>query len=346
MESNKDTRSGVVDVMRVFLAIVVVGIHARIFNGGGGYPFCRLAVPLFFVMSSYFLFKKIFMGQRSANIIIKEFGRRNICLYYFYVLILLPYFLYVYRDKWFGCGMAGVFDLVKRVPLVGVQTYWFIVAGIFSVCIGYMILNWLGEKTLMFAAISTYLFSVVSSSHFYILETWKSLGNVYSCFDAVYERPEFTFLGAMIWVWLGYGIAKREDRQGNGMYNHSWRHWFLLLISLSVLCLEWWYVKRKAGVETCDLYLSLPCAVYFVFITILHLRVSIANPRKLRDFSVALYMCHAPVIAILVFTFKRFGLNGYGLHTFAVSILICFVLFTAIERLRKSGKWHLLNYTW
>ena len=54
-----DNRNSVFDVLRLLLAIVVVGIHARVFAVGLGYPLCRLAVPLFFILSAYFLYNKI-----------------------------------------------------------------------------------------------------------------------------------------------------------------------------------------------------------------------------------------------------------------------------------------------
>lgn len=55
MEKKNDSRY---DVLKLVLSLFVVAIHSDLFPPLL-YPWLRVAVPLFFMMSSYFLFDKL-----------------------------------------------------------------------------------------------------------------------------------------------------------------------------------------------------------------------------------------------------------------------------------------------
>ncbi len=64
--------NSVYDLLKIVLSIMIVLIHTKILPNIL-YPWLRIAVPLFFVMSSYFLFSKL-------NMLIKW-----IVIHFFYV---------------------------------------------------------------------------------------------------------------------------------------------------------------------------------------------------------------------------------------------------------------------
>lgn len=341
-----DNRNSVFDVLRLLLAIVVVGIHARVFAVGWGYPLCRLAVPLFFILSAYFLYNKIDCGLDGGVAAIRRFVKRNWMLYAFWVIVLLPYFLYVYKQRWFGRGWLGCYDSLKRIFVIGVQSYWFIIAGIVAMVISYVILKYLGEKTLWCISIMGYLAAVVSSSHCYLMDDIPVVRELYDYFVLVYERPEFTFIGALIWISTGMWFARWQEESSVISLSCVVLDILLCLFAIALLLAEASYVRRKTGMGTCDVYAALPFAVWSVFRIVSRLKINLQNLRICRDLSVALYMMHAPIIAVFVFAAKHCGLNAYGGITFCGTLLVCLMIFFIIRHLKDTMRWFWLKYTW
>lgn len=82
------------DLLKFIMSIMVVAIHTRLFEDVT-FPWLRIAVPVFFMISSYFFFAKIrnteTVAQKSALL---NFTKRNLQLYLFYFVLLLPITLY------------------------------------------------------------------------------------------------------------------------------------------------------------------------------------------------------------------------------------------------------------
>lgn len=94
MEQRKEIE--ILDVAKFVMAIMVVGIHTL--GKYGIYPLFRIAVPLFFMISSYLFFSD---PDKCGNVIcLKKFCLRNIKLYTFWFIALMPVFL----------PMGGVFN--------------------------------------------------------------------------------------------------------------------------------------------------------------------------------------------------------------------------------------------
>lgn len=94
MEQNTSARqNNLLDLVKYILSLLVFSIHVNPFGGEYGelrYPFARIAVPLFFIMSSYFLFGKLQRAENphQKNTILKKFIKRNLILYFTWFLLL------------------------------------------------------------------------------------------------------------------------------------------------------------------------------------------------------------------------------------------------------------------
>ena len=82
------------DIAKFILSVMVVAIHTS-FYPEYLYPWLRLAVPLFFVISGYLFFTK--SGGGKLNLY--KFVNRVIVLYIFWTIALLP-LIFLYR-KWY-----------------------------------------------------------------------------------------------------------------------------------------------------------------------------------------------------------------------------------------------------
>ena len=100
----------ILDVTKFVLAIMVVGIHTL--GKYGIYPLFRIAVPLFFMISSYLFFSN---PEKRGNIgFLKKFCIRNLKLYCFWFIVLMPVFLPL-GGYLTGNLLFNVFKLIIKV---------------------------------------------------------------------------------------------------------------------------------------------------------------------------------------------------------------------------------------
>lgn len=87
MEQRKEIE--ILDAAKFVMAVMVVGIHTL--GRYGIYPLFRIAVPLFFMISSYLFFSNT---EKRGNLrYLKNFCIRNLKLYIFWFVVLMPVFL-------------------------------------------------------------------------------------------------------------------------------------------------------------------------------------------------------------------------------------------------------------
>lgn len=87
------------DLLKFLMALMIVAVHARAFEEPHLYkimaPLMNVSVPLFFILSSFFLFRKILETDRVEYVI--RFLKRTSTLYGFWLIINIP--LYLYENK-------------------------------------------------------------------------------------------------------------------------------------------------------------------------------------------------------------------------------------------------------
>ena len=79
------------DLLKVLLALVVVWIHTGSSTLGG---FVGCAVPVFFVLSGFFLFGKVFAAPSNAYSIVAVWWEKTLRLYLVWTFIFLPFAIY------------------------------------------------------------------------------------------------------------------------------------------------------------------------------------------------------------------------------------------------------------
>ena len=90
----------VLDLTKFILSFFVLAIHAYIFPHIL-YPWLRIAVPMYFVMSSFFLFSKIrITGEESRKAIVRNYITRQMKFYLFWFIALLPITVWTCSKKY------------------------------------------------------------------------------------------------------------------------------------------------------------------------------------------------------------------------------------------------------
>lgn len=129
METTKAPYQGI-DLMKFLMAVVVVSIHTSLYKVIGSCygVFQNYAVPVFFVFSAYFFFRKIPTlppdGQWKA---LWKFEKRINTLYVFWILALMPFILYWWHHDYLEMPIAQTLLIFTRNYFFGSQfgASWF-----------------------------------------------------------------------------------------------------------------------------------------------------------------------------------------------------------------------------
>ena len=127
MEQRKEIE--ILDAAKFVMAVMVVGIHTL--GRYGIYPLFRIAVPLFFMISSY-LFSNT---EKRGNLrYLKNFCIRNLKLYIFWFVVLMPVFLPM-GGYLTGNLLFNVFKLIIKVFFGSTfAASWYISALVLGMC--------------------------------------------------------------------------------------------------------------------------------------------------------------------------------------------------------------------
>lgn len=149
------------------MSVMIIMIHV---GYSFQFPILRLAVPVFFVISSYLFFHKIKdLNKAERCSVYHKFVIRAIKLYAFWFVVLLPVTIVVRR--WYA---MDVLEFIKTFPLTLLfdstfQASWYIPAYIIGISIAY----YLGKHNvvLFIAGILLYIQCCFASNYNYVFDT-------------------------------------------------------------------------------------------------------------------------------------------------------------------------------
>lgn len=130
------------DIFKFLGAILIIAIHTQPFNNHKLVSFiintqlARLIVPLFFVFSSYYLFKKVHSTQTNKTYILKNYIYNLIKIYLMACILYLPITLFLNRDQ------LNIQLLLYKFFYNGFYYHlWFFLALIYSTILCYLLMN-------------------------------------------------------------------------------------------------------------------------------------------------------------------------------------------------------------
>lgn len=161
----------ILDITKFILSIFIVAIHTGLLPNIL-FPWLRLAIPLFFIISSYLLHSKT-KGKKKdeKKAIIKKYIQRNLILYAFWFVALLPITIYA-RKEWFEPGiLSGIWTTITQTLFSSTFiASWYISATI----IGTLIVEYLSERIkklwLMPILLSSYAICCFTSSYSFLFQ--------------------------------------------------------------------------------------------------------------------------------------------------------------------------------
>lgn len=334
------------DVLKFVLAVFILGLHTDVSLALK--PIFRLAVPLFFMMTSYFFFLKQagLESLQAKRRELKKYCRRILLLYLFWFVVLLP--LTVYYNKWYVNLRPGLLLDVLQSFLFGntFKASWFLMASLLSIALVWCLSRWLKPSVMLVLGAVLYLFCCMTSNYYHLCERLPGFADFCDGYATVFKVPYHSFPVALIFVIIGKYLAEHAITVSN-----KWLVW-VIAISLVLLYAEHHLVVSNHWVNKGDCYLMLlPLSVaLFMLIGQNYVRVGL-DAIKLRKCSTIIFCSHYSlavlILHLLKVTMPAYRVGTYDIHnllTFVITLAICLVLCALLLWLEKRDRFRWVRY--
>lgn len=336
------------DFLKFILAIFIVAVHT-VPMGLYVRPILRIAVPIFFIMSSYFFFIKqkkcdSFEARKQA---MKGFAIRLLKLYLFWFIVLLP--LTIYTNGWYENPGFGTFVDLIRGFLFGntFRASWYIMALLLNILfVWYAFVRKVSDLVLFVLGILMYIGCCLVSSYYGLTASLSGFDEVYNGYVKIFAEPYNSFPCGLLFICIGKLMAE------NAIFVR--KNVLLMLIAVfSVLYYFEFFVTNHYGLaEADDCFFTLPVVSTLCFMLVGQSSgwsgLAKLSARAARSCSTIIYCCHLSLASVIAIIGFHLGFGGYitehyvwlFLLTLMASLLISFV----IIRLEKSPRLKLLKY--
>lgn len=313
------------DITKFIMAIMVVGIHTL--GKYGIYPLFRMAVPLFFMMSSYLFFKNL-KGKNEKEYL-KKFCRRNIKLYIFWFIALSPIFLFS------GGYLEGnvVLNFIKLGARIifgsSFVASWYISALVIGVCAVFFLKDRTNIYFILVVAFCAYAICCLNSNYRNLFGN----NSLITTINEIYPGTIYNgFPVGLVWIGLGYTFSYKENKLGILQSGVG------LLVSFLLLLVEDWAVKKSGLVVDNDCYFMLIPTCYFSFSCLLKCKWSNENTKILRKLSTVIYCVHGSVATVISYYLIQGVEKEDCIFKFLIVLLLSLIISIVICILGKH-KW-------
>lgn len=316
------------------LSLLVVTIHTHLFPEVLN-PLARTAVPLFFMLSSFFFF------GRAGNL--KKLWARNMCLYGFWFVILLPVTLKI-RHYFTNGFLKGILSILQNFVFYSTfRSSWYIVALCTAMTIVYYITKKISNKTLLALSVPIYLLYCLFSNYYNLLARFDCWVDFCMAYKGTFITLCNNFPVAFIWLVLGKMFAEKEITLSPKT------SWFLLVISIILLIAEQVIILYFDLAAATDCYICLVPVCIAVFSLLQQVKCSFGAAPVLRKMATITYVLHSSAIVLVdVIAKKVLQLQGSILAVveFVGAVLTCAIVTLLILYLEKHRGFRWLKWAY
>ena len=327
---------GKTDILKFVLSLFIVAIHFAEISVLS--PVLRCAVPLFFMLSSFFFFKKYdsVISVEEKNSLLLNYIKRNLTLYLFWFIVLLPYTIIL--RGWFDNALIP--DLLKICrSFIFSSTFpasWYIMASIIGTSFIALADRTFSRRIIFVIALLAYVFCCISSNYGNIISSSDKWGSLYLDYTNIFTSPYNSFPVSLLWIYIGRYLSKNDETKLSTSFL-----WLVMFVSLTLLYVEYFYIQKHAFSSADDCYFFLVPLCIVIMLLFGKVRYIPANP-FLRKTSTIVFCSHIALGSIVIFTSKLLGIEMGGylfLIIAAGSVILSWVILrldTQIKILRYA----------
>jgi len=336
-----------IDLLKLVLAVLVVGVHTLSSVDFIGRPILRLGVPIFFIISSYLFFIKqnsCTTAEKRKQSLIK-YVKRILKLYLFWFVVLLP--ITVYYNKWHVNLSVDTFVVIVQNFFFN-QTFlgsWYLMALILGISIVWA----LGEKRvndvwIVIIGILLYLLCCMSSNYNSLVAKVPLLNHALKSYEMVFTIPHNSLPAGILFIAIGKILAQHSFYVSNKILFIS------TIVLFFILYCEHLWIRSNCMVTSDDCYLMLPplCMSLFMLVgqnTKLKLNSDI---KPLRACSTIIYCSHISIAFCLygvLRNYVEYDTTAYQILSFFMTLALSSLLAYFVLKLEKHKHFRLLCYS-
>ncbi len=327
------------DVLRLICALLVMAIHMppipRAWEGAF-YCFrevlCRCAVPSFFLISGFFLGKKVNRASFDGGVL-KKYVLRILRLYLIWSAIYFPLSFLSIRADPGGIG-PGLLKWLRDLVFSGSYVHlWYLNATVTASLMLWAL--WAGrvkQRRILLLAAGLYLLGMAPGAWGFLENT--PLSGLWSLLRRLFQTSRNGIFLGFPYMALGACLAEREDalprrRCGLG-----------LAVSLAALVAEGFFLRSLGWGNLYNFYLFMVPAVFFLFCLAKSWQLK-DHPRyrHMRQISMLLYYLHFGVRVAVDWLFARLSVSQDGPLRFCAVLLITLAAAELLLAAGKRRKW-------
>ena len=278
------------DKFRLFASILIVAIHTYPLSSINEnldfvftHIFCRIGVPIFLMITGYFVLPKAIQDKKSLMKYTKKIAK----IYFLCMILYLP--VNIYAGKLKGISFVGI---LKSIFIDGTFYHlWYFPALILGIWITYFIIKHIKNKNGLILVSILYVIGLFGDSYFGIAEKWSVTKTFY---DAIFNIFDYTRNGLFyvpIFLYLGYimkNINWKISKRDNIIF---------IIISLVLMILEGMILHHFNLQRHDSMYFMLIPTMIGIFNFILQNKNE--NNKQLRTIATIIYIIH-PMFIIVV----------------------------------------------
>ena len=326
------------DLLKLVLSIFIVVLHSQILPYKF-VPILRIAVPIFFIMSSFFFFKKYdnLKNNFERKKAVRHFTKRNLKLYSFWFIILLP--ISLLTKDWFSRGIIYGFVKIGHSIFCG-STFaasWFITALIIAVVSICYLTRKISNTTLLIISLFIYAFCLFDTTYYYLFEQFHIFRIIRDSYHNIFGVPYTSFPIALFWVSIGKFIADNKKH-----IKLSILYGLLFTSCIAFIFEEYIITSYHLAIDN-DCYISFIILCPTLFLVFSRYMIPVPKPLLLRKASTIIYCSHLSFLNLLNMA-ERYYMVPPPKCNFAIIILFEMILVTLI--IIFSKKIPLLKYSY
>lgn len=338
-----------IDVAKFIFAIFVILIHVPVYQENTltagialilKFYLSKLAVPFFFISSSFFLFRRIDMEHIDTAIVRKYITKLFKVYVFWFCIYLICGFNSVITEN---TGLTQLLYFIREFIFSNFTPLWFITALIFAVCfVTFLLYKKIAINKILFIGFIFYLIGLFGQTWYFLLtplEThWPAFWDILIQVEEIIYTTRNGLFNGVLFVAFGAFFSVRLEKCNKKTY-------FALGIFLTFLLLEI-IICNKWQPRFTDMYLFLvPCS-YLLFKIIANTKLNLpADYPFLRKMSTIIFYTHMLIYKLILFFFITFSGNMLFMviSLFPVVLLISLFIAFCIVKISENPKYKLVK---
>lgn len=343
LKINKTNRGGyqALDLLKFIMAVMIVAMHTgacpELVN-----PWLRIAVPLFFIISSFFFFKKVNVTDESERKeVLKHYLGRVIKLYLFWMVLQFPVNLVLSWNSLVADGIIWMpLYLLRKVIFTGMfGASWFLVALIYGIPVIYYLSKFLSNKWIILITGVLNAIVILQCSYANAFDgaiLLREISYVYlGC------NLEFSFIVALFWIGIGKLLAEHLSEI---KVTNLWLC-IMAVASMVLLFLENKFIDDNKFAFRHDTYFMLMALCPLIFILCSRIKINLKCSYQLRKLSTILYCMHFTLKECIDLSLlKMFDYHIPGQVLFLSVFVICLMAGLLIIKVSGNNNLRILKY--